>query len=121
MPRVQFTVNYIPDLSKNRRYAYRTQKVKNQAHTAAQDMISYKFKKALRDAGIEKPKKQDLWVAYTWHRKNMRGDASNFLNPINDAIKKCLDFDDNWFSGMYSWTIDKENPRISITVYWEEV
>ncbi len=50
----------------------------------------------------------------------MRGDVSNFVDGIIDAIKKPIGIDDNYASTVADWTIDKINPRIEITVIYEE-
>lgn len=118
MNKITFEYPYTPQLSKNKRYAFRGSKKKNPLHQAAQDEVSLLFKAAMRNNDI--PLKRKIWIGYTWHRENMRGDITNFLNPICDAIKECLTFDDNWFSvSMLDWEIDKENPRFEITVEYD--
>jgi len=107
-------IPYVPALSKNRRYLSKYAKFKNPEHTAIQNIISYKFGQLLHSNKM--PEKQKVIVNIVWYRSNMRGDCSNFINPICDAIKRVLEFDDNWFAGSWNWFIDTENPRIEISI-----
>ena len=109
---INFTIPFLTVLSKNRRSAFKGNKMKNPEHAAAQDLVSYKFKKELM-LSPEAIKGKCL-VQIIAYKPNMRFDCINLVNPICDALKVCLDFDDNYFACNADWAIDKKNPRIEI-------
>ena len=121
MKTIKLVVDHNPSLSKNARYVGFRSKHKNPAHLAAQNEIAWLFKKALLE-GHHAIKKQKLWIGIYWYRKNMVGDIQNFINPICDAIKQCLTFDDNWMAiSIADWEIDTSNhPRLEIEVMYDE-
>jgi Holliday junction resolvase RusA-like endonuclease len=50
-------------------------------------------------------------------KPNHRGDASNMVDLVCDAVKDGIGVDDRWFSiGRVDWSIVKIDPRIIITV-----
>lgn len=119
MIKFKFDIPYDPHLSKNKRYAFYKSKHKSPEHKNAQKMVTLSYLKEARF--FKAPKKGKFWVGYTWYRESMRGDAINFLNPICDAIKTCLDFDDNYFCVSFiEWEIDKKKPRIEIEIKYED-
>lgn len=109
---IKLTIPYMPELSKNKRYVGKFNKVKNPAHRKAQEYITMLFRKELLKHPVVY--KQKCYVDIIWHRSNMRGDVSNIINPVNDALKVCLDFDDSWFTNRTDWILDKNNPRVEI-------
>jgi hypothetical protein len=63
--------------------------------------------------------KKKVYVSFTVFKKTMSGDCTNFVKGVCDGIKlytKRFGLDDNWFACCADWQIDKENPRIEITV-----
>ena len=113
----KFNIPYNPNLSKNKRYAFYKSKHKNKDHLNAQNIVKWEYIKAAKF--FPEPKKGKFWVGYTWYRKTMRGDVINFLNPICDAIKECLSFDDNYFCVSFiDWELDK-NERLEIEIKYE--
>jgi Holliday junction resolvase RusA-like endonuclease len=117
---IKITLPYDPELSKNKRFAgkFASTKFPNSKHKKAQAQITALVKQELQKN--PRPIKGRVNVVLIWFRENMRGDVSNFVNPINDAIRDALDFDDNLFSGIYNWVVDKDNPRFEITITFSE-
>jgi hypothetical protein len=112
---VSFTIPYMPELSKNRRYAFRGSKRKSPAHFKAQRLITLILNRKLALAHF-KPSNAKLWVDIVLFKPTIQADASNFINPINDAIVNATGIDDKYYAGSYDWEIDKKNPRIEIKV-----
>ncbi len=65
-------------------------------------------------------RKSKLFVDIMIYRPDMRSDPVNFLDAIIDGIKVATGVDDNLYSGSWDWELDKENPRITITISQEE-
>lgn len=114
---ISFNVPYDSNLSKNRRYAFYKSKFKNPKHKKAQELITKEFEKLYLKS---KPAiKGKTIIKIYCYKKDMRGDISNFINPINDAIKVVLPYDDNYFINITDYEIDKENPKINISITYE--
>jgi hypothetical protein len=58
------------------------------------------------------------WVFITVYKKSNRGDVSNFVDGIADAIKKAIGIDDCYFSFVLDYVVDK-NEKIVITILQE--
>jgi len=119
---IKIEVPYDSVLSKNRMYVFtrksQYRKIPNSQHEKAKDYITTLFRSKL--SNNPHPQKSKTYIDVVAFKPNMRGDASNLIDGICDAIKKCFNFDDNYFSGSWDWFIDKKNPRIEITVKYED-
>lgn len=63
--------------------------------------------------------KTKVFVSFVVYKSTMRGDAHNFTKGICDGLKlytTSFGLDDNWYCVCSDWHIEKENPRIEITV-----
>ena len=109
-----FSIPYSSELSKNKRFAFYNSKVKNKKHVQMQDLITHKFKSLLRY--YPKPNKCKFFMHLVLHRPTRGTDASNYVNPVLDALKVCLPMDDNMCAGSWDFEEDKKNPRFEIRV-----
>ena len=116
---VTFSVPYTMSLSKNRMWRHDRGRTHIAKDTKAEmDAIAIELKARSRGHVWEKRK---LWVKLMIYRPDMLADPSNFVDAINDAVKIATGVDDNQYSGSYDWKIDKEKPRIEITVEQSEL
>jgi hypothetical protein len=58
------------------------------------------------------------WVFITVYKKYNRGDVSNLVDGVSDAIKKAIGIDDCYFSFVLDYVVDK-NEKIVITILQE--
>ena len=111
---VTISVPYSTALSKNWMYRRHRSKTYIPVNSRAEmDAIAIELKARSRGHAWEKRK---LWVRLMIYRPDMRADPSNFVDAINDAVKIATGVDDRHYSGSYDWEVDRENPRIEITV-----
>jgi len=113
--RFSIKIPFLPELSKNKRYAFKSSKVKNPSHRKAQDLITIMLKKKISGKTLNPPGNK-LIVDVTIFKPNNRFDASNFVNPINDAVERATGINDRYYAGSYDWFIDRNNPSIIIVV-----
>lgn len=50
-----------------------------------------------------------IWVFLTIHKSTKRGDVSNFVDTVADAIKLAIAVDDSYFSFVLDYEIDKKD------------
>lgn len=112
---IKITMPFDPELSKNKRYAYYKSKRKNPNHQAAQNAIQALFHKEYASKG-KTALKLKTRVDLTLFRPHKRIDASNFVNPVNDALFKVLPYEDNLCHGTYNYFEDPSNPRFEINI-----
>ena len=110
-----------PKLTKNNKFAHKTDKILIWSYRKARDDVAWALKAEIIKAGYPDPKpKTKIYVDYIWYRKTHAGDTSNFREGIDDAVKMCLPVDDRYYAGKQDWFIDKINPRLEISVSWGE-
>ncbi len=111
---VTISVPYTTALSKNWMYRHNRGRTHIPVNAKAEmDAIAIELKSKAQGHVWEKGK---LSVQIMIYRPNMRADPSNFVDAINDAVKVATGVDDRHYSGSFDWVLDKENPRIEITV-----
>jgi hypothetical protein len=97
-------------LSKNRsktRNKYTGQTVYN-ANQSKIDRLKDEIYYLSKSAGCVWEKKR-VWVFITLHKKSLVGDVANMVDSVSDAIKKAILVDDNLFSFVLDWVVDKKN------------
>ena len=112
---VTFCIPYDINLSKNVAHRFGRRRVfKNSSTAKLQEDIGWHIKQKGIDKNLIQSK---LFIDLLVEKPTMRGDAINFIDTIADAIKSVIDFDDNWFCiGRVDWKINKNNPKIWITL-----
>lgn len=86
---------------------------------AFRDAISHAVKVALRGQKVVQNK---VWLDIFVQKPNQRGDATNFIDLVCDAVKVAIGVDDRWFSiRRLDWQIAKDNPQIFIGIGQEAV
>ena len=117
---IEIEYPFTSELSKNKRYGCYSNKFKNRLHVDDQNEIQFIFNaryKALGKIAL----KDRVYISLSVIRPSRRTDASNYINPINDAIFKCFTFGDNYCAGDYDFSVDKNNPRFVIKVtFWAD-
>ena len=69
------------------------------------------------------PKGVDVVFHLIWYRENMRGDLSNRVKCLEDAMQGILYANDRQVRAMHTeWILDRESPRVEVWVerYEEE-
>jgi hypothetical protein len=106
---------YSTDISKNNKFGCYSNKSLSLKYERYKRLVSLRFKKFCKQLT-----KKKVWVFINVCRPNMRADPSNFIEGIHDAIKEvCPNVDDNYFSTVCDWNVDKINPRVEITIIQE--
>ena len=100
--------------SKNRKYMYRRSKRFNPAYAKNMKTVADRVAKDIANFP-----KQKTWIIMRVMKQNHRGDAINFIEGVCDAIKRTVNFDDNYFSVICDWEIDKADPRLEIYIFQE--
>ena len=120
--KIKIMLPFLKDLSKNKRYAFKSSKMKNPEQLKAQNLIQLLCKKEILKGPSPKPKTK-YGIGLIWHRSTMRGDVQNFINPMVDAIKEAMGVDDNYAYIMYAdWLYDKkQEPCFIIEVEYESL
>ena len=128
MPRIKITIPYTAKLSKNVALKRtRTGMAKSKATKAEQDRIHYMVKGAIHYAH-SKPfiPGHKVWLKIVVYRprdpaEKRTGDIDpiNVLDTIADAVKGAIGVDDDVFSAVVDWRVEKENPRIEIIIEQE--
>jgi len=116
MPLSQKVIHFeIPldwNLSKNKKYVSKYSKALNPKYKSILQGIGFLVKQSFPDYI-----KAKVWVFIMVYKPTKTGDCSNFVDGVLDGIKMSDNMpDDNYYSGVYDWAIDKENPRIEITI-----
>jgi len=112
----KITIPYNTILSKNRMWRHgRGRTYINPATKAEIGAIAMMLKAKRIHWNIGK-----LFVNVVVYRPDMRADPVNFLDAILDGVKVATGVDDRYYSGSWDWQLDKEKPRIEITVWQEE-
>ncbi len=63
------------------------------------------------------PKKVQVVFHMVWYRENMRGDLSNREKCVEDALQGILYMNDRQVTAKHTrWILDKENPRVEVSV-----
>jgi len=112
MMRIKISIPYSAALLKNRMWR----------HGKGRTYLNPATKKEIEAIGIEiKSKgvaweKRKIWVCIKVYRPDMRADPCNFIDAILDGVKVGTGVDDRYYSGLWDWELDKDNPRIEITV-----
>lgn len=107
---------YTSNISKNKKFAFRRSKVKSKGYADFQRSVAIAFKSFCKQ--LEKRK---VWIIIFVYRPNMRADPTNFIEGICDGVKVvCPNVDDNYFSCICDWFLDKTNPRFEITIIQEK-
>jgi len=102
--------------SKNHIYALRAKGhvFLRQEGKGYRQQISLMVKSAVRDLPVVQNK---VWLDILVQKPNHRGDATNFVDLICDAVKDGLGVDDRWFSiRRLDWQIVKNDPQIYIGI-----
>ena len=111
---VEVTIPYDTALSKNKKGITRTGRVYTPTATkAAREALSWSLKSRMKG---KKFKEEKLEVKLEIFRPDMRTDPANFLDYVLDGIKEPIGIDDRWYEIVIRWEINKENPRIRITI-----
>ena len=112
---IKITIPYDKYLSKNFKFGSRYKKYLRKEYVTARNTII----RVLRVKVGRYPRpipKTKVYVDYYWYREKHNGDTSNFREGIEDAVKVCIPIDDRYFAGKQDWFIDKENPRLEISI-----
>ncbi len=108
----QKSLPYSSDISKNKKFEYRTSKVKSVKYARYQRLVAMTFKQFCKQLT-----KNKVWIFISVYRPDMRSDPTNFIEGILDGIRiVCPNVDDNYFSTICDWHMDKEKPRFEITI-----
>jgi hypothetical protein len=63
-----------------------------------------------------------VWIDIYVEKPNHRGDATNVIDLVCDAVKDAIGVDDRWYSiRRLDWSIVKDNPRILVGVAQDAV
>lgn len=65
---------------------------------------------------VEPPRKAKIWIVITVYRADFRSDPINALDFVCDAAKLAIKVDDRWFSATVDWEVDRQEPRIEVSV-----
>ena len=112
---IKITAPYMPGLSKNRKFVGRCAKVLSPEYKRAKSVI-YSLVKSALNKSTSSYSKQKVWIGIMIYRPSMRGDPSNNIEGICDSIKLAIGIDDNYFSCVCDWEVDKLNPRLVISI-----
>lgn len=63
--------------------------------------------------------KRKIWIFIIAHKLNLRGDVANFIDSVADAIKEAIRIDDNLYSFVLDWVVDKKD-KIVIKIIQED-
>lgn len=116
---VKLSIPYNKELSKNRMWLKKRGGgvYLNLDTVAEQEAIAVQ----IQAAQIDWKPKSKLWVRIMVYRPHLLGDPANFVDTILDAVQEGTGVNDRYYSGSWDWIVDKDNPRIEITVEQEEV
>ena len=95
-------------------------------HTFMRDEARY-YRHAITERLRSNFNEQDLRINKLWidifvQKPSNRGDATNFLDLVCDAIKDAIPLDDRWYSVQsIDWQIVKHNPMIYVGIGQEDV
>jgi len=99
----EFPLNW--QLSKNRKFIGRTKKVLNPQYVNCKNEISWLCRKAINDTGCHFIKSK-IWIKILVY-KGIKGDCSNLIEGVLDAIKTQVQVDDNYYSVLCDFTMGK--------------
>ena len=114
---IKFEIPYNMDISKNKKFIGKTKKILNPKYINAKEEIYWICKSKLKKIGLTRLPKTKILVSLEVFKPNNRGDVINLTEGICDALKKSIDVDDNMYSLFVDWEIDKNKPRINVTLY----
>jgi len=115
------------DLSKNSMINIRrdhrqqkTQVMTKKEHQKSREDIIWLIKSRINQTNA-KFYENKVWLDIFVEKPTHQADAINVIDGLADAITKAIGIDDKWFS-IYrlDWMINKENPKIWVTITQEE-
>ena len=143
MPELKVTIPYYHDIKDKN--SYRTVTAfnvlsKNNSHRIALgktkggkrkyfNIPNKAYTKTLEDIGTlilgklngHKFAKDKIMLDIMVYKTNMNGDPLNLVDGIADAVKGVIGVDDRYYGMFLDWEIDKENPRIELTIKQEDI
>lgn len=79
----------------------------------AMDDLKARVREATADQGWLDAK---TWIRIFVEMPNRNGDAINFIESVADAVKDAIGIDDNWYSVELDWSLNREAPKLHITI-----